>query len=422
MLLLYLLVFVVFYYTSNLKYRPTFKVILLLYLASIVCACFLWYLMPEQTQKYPLYFPGIIYHIVVLVLMMLPLRKFDRILAPEKITISYRTLRPFLLVLVGLSFISIISSFFTYSIIISSGMSFLEGRVTSIQGDSFMRIIKPSGSILAHISAIASEFSYLSLFFAFLISVRYPGHRRMVAALFVASLTAIFFQLEWFGRENIVRYFLDGAIVFVMFRPLMAESMKKRLKRGIIVVGIIFGGLFTSITVSRFGGDSDYDNGPVYGALSYFGQGIYYFSPVFNAYDGFDGETNGRTIFAIFFDKSERGSIFNKASSYSGTKDIPHNSFTTYVGSFVSDLGAIPAFFVFLVLIAFFLLVGKMKSNNIFTYIYILWIYKFFTQGVFYWVDIWATTDILFCIALVFILNILYNTRQSKAKSLGLST
>jgi oligosaccharide repeat unit polymerase len=353
---------------------------------------------------------------------MLPLRKYDSILAPEKISISYYTLRPFLLGLVLLSFISIISSFYTYSLIFSSGVSILEGRLMSFDGDSFMRITKPSGSLLAHISAIASEFSYLALFFAFLISTKYPGHKKMVVALFISSLTAIFYQLEWFGRENIVRYILDGAIVFMMFKPLMSSSLKRIIKRGIIVLGVLLGVVFGAITFSRFGEDSGYENGPIYGVLYYIGQSFFYFSPVFRAYDGFHGETDGRTIFAIFFNESERGSIFNAAASYSGHFDIPHNSFSTYVGSFVSDLGAIPSIFVFILLLAFFLLVTQMKSRNIFTYIYILWIYRFFTQGVFYWIDIWATGDILLCIVLVFILNILYNMRKVRSTQTVIGT
>lgn len=412
MLLVYLIIFLLFYKFSKVKEHPTFKVVLLLYLSSIICACVLWYFAPDETRRYDLFFPGIVYHILVIVLMMLPLRRFDKILAPEKITIAYETLQPFLFVLVVLSIISIISSFFTYSLILSSGVSIIEGRNLSVNGEAFVRIVKPHGSILAHISCIASEFSYLALFFAFLIAYKYPNHRRMVRWLFISSLTAVFFQLEWFGRENIVRFFLDGAIVWVIFKPLLSKTIKNSIRKSIIIVAVLFGVAFTSITLSRFGEESGYGNGPLYSVLAYFGQGFYYFSPVFRAYSGMEGRTNGRTIFSIFFSETEKGDIYHTAETYTGSLDIPHNVFGTYVCSFVSDLGAIPALIPFAVLIIFFIIVSRMKSNNIFTYIYILWIYRFFTQGVFYWVDIWVTGDRIMCFILIFILNFLYNWKR----------
>lgn len=414
MLLIYLIVFLIFYRTSNVSERPTFKVILLIYLAGIICACALWYFAPTETRRYDLYFPGIIYHVVILVLMMLPLKKYDRIIAPDKITIPYSTLQPFLVGLVVLSIITILSSFVTYSLIWRSGVSIFEGRQMSFDGESFVRIVKPSGSILAHISCIASEFSYLAFFFAFLVMVKYPGHKSMVRWLLISSLSAIFYQLEWFGRENIVRFFFDGAIVLVMFRSLLTNPLKKYIKKVAIIIAIIFGGIFTLITISRFGEDTGYENGPIYSVLSYMGQGFYYFSPIYEAHTGFEGKSGGRTIFAIFFDEAERGSIYKAADSYSGTYDIPHNVFGTYVCTFVGDLGAIPALIAFAVLIVFFIWVSKRRSDNIFTYIYILWVYRFFTQGVFYWVDILVTGDRIMCFVMILLLDLLYTTKRSQ--------
>ena len=413
MLLIYLIVFLLFYITSNVGKRPTFKVILLIYLSAIVCACCLWFFVPDITRRYPLYRPAILYHVVVLVLMMLPLKRYDRIIAPEKISITYETLRPFFVGIIVLSLITILSAFVTYYLIFSSGVSILEGRTMSISGDSFVRIVKPHGSILSHISAIASEVSYLALFFAFLVAYKYPTHFRMFKWLLISSLAAIFHQLEWFGRENIVRFFLDGIIVLVIFWPLFSDIIKKKITKIILIFVIGFGIIFSYITIDRFGEGSGHDYGPIYSVFFYFGQGFLYYSPIYRAYDGLIGRTNGKTIFAAFYPDSERGSIFNLASTYMGSIDIPHNIFPTYVGSFVSDLGAIPALIPFALLIVFFLLVSKMKSDNIFTYIYILWIYRFFTQGVFYWIDTWNNGDRLLCFVLIIILNFIYNTHRA---------
>ena len=333
------------------------------------------------------------------------------------ITASYATMRPFLVGLVVLSLISIISSFVTYYYIYQSGVSVLVGRMMSFEGEKFTDFIKPPGSILSHISCIASEFSYLAFFFAFLIACKHPGHNKMVRALLISSLTAVFFQLEWFGRENIVRFFLDGAIVLVMFRPMLTESFKRTIKKSLTIIVLLFGSVFTIITLGRFGEDSSYEAGPLYSVMSYFGQGFYNFSPIFRAYEGFNGETGGRTIFAVFFSEADRGSIYNAAQSYTGSIDIPHNVFGTYVCSFVSDLGSIPAVIPFILLTIFFVIVAKMKSDNIYTYIYILWIYRFFTQGVFYWVDILVTGDRILCFLLIITLNIIYNSRRAKLQN-----
>ena len=405
LLFIYLIVFLLFYKSQNVKYKPVFKFILGLYIVSVICAIICWYCFPEYSRRYPLSFPAIVYHVLVIVVMLLPLSKYDKKIKVEKIDISYSTLKPFLWFLIVISIISIISSFYTYSVIYQSGVSIVDGRNASIAGDSFMLITKPPGSILSHISAIASEICYISLFFAFYIKCFYPKERLMFRLLLISSTVAVFWQLEWFGRENIVRFIFDFIIVFLMFRQFISKQALKVIKKYAVIGGGIVGAVFIAITLSRF--DSEvFEAGPIYGVLSYAGQGFIYFSNYFDSFSLTPSGDGWQKMFTYFFPDREY-SIFNTGAQ--STVDAAFNMFKTYVGTFIGPFGMFEALIPLGIMTIFCHIVGSMKSSSPFFYIYILWIYRFFSMGIFYWIDKWNNGDRILCILLILFLNIIYN-------------
>ena len=405
LLFIYLLAFLLFYKSQNVNKKPVYKFILGLYIVSVICAILCWYCFPEYSRRYPLSFLAIVYHIFVIGIMLFPLGKYDIKIQVEKIAISYSALKPFLWFLIALSIISIISSFYTYSIIIKSGVSIVDGRNASIAGDSFMLMTKPPGSILSHISAIASELCYITLFFAFYIKCFYPKKKWVFRLLLISSTVALFWQLEWFGRENIVRFIFDFVIIFLMFQKFMSKQTLKVIKKYIIIGGGIVAAVFIAITLSRF--DSDvFEAGPIYGVLSYAGQGFIYFSNYFDTFGLAPSGDGWQKMFTFFFPNYEH-SIFNTGAQ--SNVDAAFNMFKTYVGTFIGPFGIYKALIPLGIMTIFCLIVGTMSSSSPFFYIYILWIYRFFSMGIFYWIDKWNNGDRILCILLILFLNILYN-------------
>lgn len=414
MLFIYLISFIIFYKLLNVENKPTFRFILLIYLGSISSSIILWYLYPQYSRKYDLNLIAIFYHITVILFMLFPLRKYDSKINVSKINIKYKSLQPFIIILITLSFISIISSISTFKLIYNAGVSISEGRNDSIMGDSFMRITKPSGSLLAHISAIASEFCYIALFLAFYIKYKFPEKKKTFVLLLISSLSAVIFQLEWFGRENIVRYIFDFILIYLIFKPFISDKFKKSIRKyslfGIVLILVVF----VVITLARFNYDEN-DKGPIYGVISYFGQGFINFSSFFEAF-ALEGKSGGKSIFSIFYPVTQRVGIINQSADYGHLYDVPFNAFGTYVATFVNDINAFYSLFVFLILIMFFKLIGKVNSGNIFLYIYMLWIYRFFATGVFYWIDILNNGDRVFSFLIIIILNFIYNYRYKVLK------
>ena len=411
MLFIYLISFLLFYKINDVSSKPALKMVVYFYILASVCSLVLWYCYPDLSRDYPLRFGAIVYHIFVMTIMMMPLTKYDSKFDVTRIDIQYNTLKIYLYILIVLALISIASSFVTYSLILSSGISIVDGRNSAFGGESFMRIVKPYGSFLSHVSTISSEFSYITLFLAFLLKCSYPEKKFLFRMTLFSSLSAIFFQLEWFGRENIVRFIFDFLIIYYLFSNRLLEETKKKIKKTAIVVSAVISVPFIAITLSRFD-TSISDGGPGYSILSYLGQGMIHFSPFYHAYSG-NMENWGHTTFAVFYPESMRGSIFNAREQVGGSIDVPFNTFGTYVASIVNDWGALGAFIPLALLFAFSRYVGRMRSDDIFFYIYALWVLRFFASGIFYWIDLINNLDRIACFILVIGLHILSKSKYN---------
>lgn len=412
MIFLYLISFLVFYRLLCVKNKPILRFIYIIYIVSICSAAGMWYLFPEYSRNYDLSLVAIFYHIVVLISMMLPLNGVDKRINVSKVEIKYSTLLPFIVFIVTLSLTSIVSSFYTYSLIFDSGVSIVDGRNTSMMGDSFMRVVKPNGGFLAHVSTIASEFSFVSLFLSFFVRYKYPKEKKTYILLFISSFSAIFYQLEWFGRENIVRFIFDFVFVYLIFNKSYSIGLNTNMIKYSILGMTLLLSVFLFITFMRFDKEV-YEAGPLYGVISYLGQGFIYFSSFFEAFK-YTGKTGGRSIFAIFFSEDQQVGILNQADQFGTFFDVSFNSFGTYVATFVNDVNAYYAVLIFFILILLFKKISMIKPNNIFFYVYLLWIFRFFASGIFYWIDILNTGDRLISILLVLFLNFIYKEKYKK--------
>jgi hypothetical protein len=401
----YILIFLIYILSvPGIKKKPLYRFILLFYLGSMLTAFFLWNFTSDFTLYHGLSFTAILYHSVVLMFMLYPMRYYDVKLDPSNLySIPYSKIAPFIFFLIGISSISIYTS-----ILIIKDYSLdniLEIRnAIMIEGEG--RELKPSGSLLSHITQMASEYSFITLLLAFYSVIKYPQKKLIIILLFLSSSAYLFYNLEIGGREAFVRYGIDLIIFYFIFRNSLKLSLRRKIRNSILFMFIIILLAAISVSLARFGNNQKL----VFGTLGYYGQGFILFSDVFQEFS-IDGLTNGKRIFGAFFSNSPISS-FNLNQQFS--TNIALNSFSTFVGSFVGDLGAIKAIIPYTLFFYFCILVNKVDSRSIFFYIYVLWIVRFFIGGIFYWIDDFSMLSRIFYILIILVLHLLYT--QSKTK------
>ncbi|CAG9892646.1 hypothetical protein BOVA604_1530 [Bacteroides ovatus] len=173
-----------------------------------------------------------------------------------------------------------------------------------------------------------------------------------------AVLNPVMFNLANGQRFLLVLTFYSFIFNFILLIPLFAKSViKKILRYGLISLGMLLI-LFASISISRFGKNSDYDAagyGGIYQVLRYFGESFYNFNT-----EGYwiKNHTWGRNSFTTYY------SYFDPNNSYSIGKQneitgIITNIFYTYIGNFVIDFGKVITTIIFL--ISSILLTSKVK-------------------------------------------------------------
>lgn len=381
------------YKVDQLKALPIYKIILFWYLTGMCSAFYLWNYTDLFKDGFLLNPVAIIYQVVVIMILLYPVRDYERYLKPSTIEyISYKTLSIFLYALILISLISIVSS-------ISIINNLAHMNITDIRNDVMMggegRDIKQAGSVLSHISALASNYSFISLILSFYCMLKYPYKKRIINLLLVSSLSYLLFNLEIGGREAIVRYSFDLLFVYLIFRKDIANYWRHRFK--VVMLSVIIFMLMVAlyITISRFDGRDT-----LYGTLGYLGQGFIFFSRFFDYF----GETGSESaIFNAF--SSVQVNPFNQNENISA--DFFLNVFTTFVGSFVKATGYKIALIHFAIIYFLIVLIKKMNRTSIFYYIYTFYIFRFFIAGIFYWIDSFASRAKVYYILLILLIHFL---------------
>ena len=255
------------------------------------------------------------------------------------------------------------------------------------------REMKQAGSILSHISALASNYSFISLILSFYCMLKYPYKKRIIYLLLMSSLSYLFFNLEIGGREAIVRYSFDLLFVYLIFRKDISNYWRHKFRVVMLSVFILMLMVALYITISRFDGKNT-----MYGTLGYLGQGFIFFSRFFDYFGKTGSESAIFNAFSLI--QVDR---FNQNINVSA--DFFLNVFTTFVGSFVKASGYKVALIHFAIIYFFIVLVKRINKKSIFYYIYAFYIFRFFIGGIFYWIDSFASRAKVYYILLIFLIH-----------------
>lgn len=379
------------YKVNRLKELPIYKIILFWYLIGMCSAFYLWNYTDLFKDGFFLNPIAIIYQVAVIMILLYPVRDYERYLKPSTIeSIPYKTLSIFLYALILISLISIISSISIINNLAHMNVSDIRTEVM-IGGEG--REMKQAGSILSHISALASNYSFISLILSFYCMLKYPYKKRIIYLLLMSSLSYLFFNLEIGGREAIVRYSFDLLFVYLIFRKDISNYWRHKFRVVMLSVFILMLMVALYITISRFDGKNT-----MYGTLGYLGQGFIFFSRFFDYFGKTGSESAIFNAFSLI--QVDR---FNQNINVSA--DFFLNVFTTFVGSFVKASGYKVALIHFAIIYFFIVLVKRINKKSIFYYIYAFYIFRFFIGGIFYWIDSFASRAKVYYILLIFLIH-----------------
>lgn len=390
--------------TKDWKLAPLYSILIHVYFVGMIISFLLFNYtnIYRQDTSNIISCGAILYHLFYLILFFIPIKQIET--RTESTTIQiipYGTLKPFIFIMIVLSIISIISSI----MIIDSLQSLSIDEIrTDVMIGGAGREMKASGSIMSHVSAFASEYSYIVLLLAFYCIAYYPTHKTTIYLLLASSFSYLFYNLEIGGREAIIRYVFDYAFVYIIFKKYLNNEWSNKIKKVLLTFGLVGIVIMASISFARFFVTQDTDS-LISGTVGYFSQGFVYFSKFFEYF--VDSDTYKGTIFYAFF-HGDKLSMFELIDA-----PFPTNSFSTFVGSMVMSMGHLKALVPLIVFVIASKIISKMKPDTIFYYIYMFWIMRFAFSGIFYMIDSFRTGAKIYYFLLIFMLHFLYSQRKT---------
>lgn len=213
-------------------------------------------------------------------------------------------------------------------------------------------VIREKGvsGIYGLISIIYNIFSDIAKF-VFFYYLTLKNKKKIFIYLFsLVFLFGLLYPLSKGGRTDVIMSLFSLFMALSLFWPFYSNTLKKILKKCVIVLIIIVSVPFMALTISRFG---ERDSGTSGGILSYAGQAPLNFN--LKALDA-GGTRNGDRTINLFkqfiFDDTPRD-INEVRMKYRHLK-MDDSIFSTYVGDFVLDYGPIGAFIIFIILSLYF--------------------------------------------------------------------
>lgn len=271
---------------------------------------------------------------------------------------------------------------------------------------------KGDSGLMGYVTYFSKSYWVLSLALLFYYIIVSPHKIITIILLLISSMTRVVYGLSHAGRGDVVIYILLAGMLFLLLYKRMSHKSIKILKvLGYSIVGALLS-VFLLISVVRFGVENSFHSGSettTFEALiRYFGLGFANFSREFRAFwYGVDG---GAAHFPILVGRAT--DALNQADRVN--VDFGLNTFTTSIGSFVFDVGAL--FTVMLIYMLFYCAQKVSKRQfNIFTLFYAAWIYSYLVESIFYFSDIFTGTRVL-SLLFIFFLDMLNNSLVKKTK------
>lgn len=380
--------------TKNKKKNVPYVLLLCLYLFAGVCTI-LYY--NANTSKSFISLEAVVYHLITLLLIIIPFKRFNKFSYKKIEVIPEKTLRPFALLLIIFSFISIGLD------IVNIDTNRIAADVVGIRQDMAEGGNVRSG-LLNYINYYACIYWSSALVIMFYYMAFYPSKKTIIFLLLIASLTVVIRSFTIAGRDIVLKYLFIITTLYFFFRDYMNEDWRGNLKKMMFVLGGLFISFFIFISYLRFSVNITSNTTMSESFLSYAGQPFLFFSDFYRDFSD-NGATGGAIHFPLFTGK-QMMSRFDLSQTIIANASL--NSFSTAVGSWLMEFGAIGAAIVAILhnLIATY--VGHRK-NNIFTFIYIAWLYEFVFFSLFYYVytfNLSYVASILFIVVLEKIWNL----------------
>jgi len=213
-------------------------------------------------------------------------------------------------------------------------------------------------NILAILGGMCGQVAIIFFMYCLTLEKR---NRFLLCGLGISSLIGPLGSVANGGRFSLAVFIFNSTFLFVFIRRFISPSLRSKVTKIILIIGIILFIPFMAITISRNNGDYDKSIRMI---GDYISQGFIHF----NNYGLDAGGTREGDYTAVVF-KYVTGMnpamyYSSRLSKYSHMK-LDETVFYTFVGDFTLDYGPILAFLIFLLTSLFFKRCLKIRNNEI---------------------------------------------------------
>lgn len=273
-ILVYILFFFLLYFNYKKKHRSVFSISLIIaYLVSAIAGLvlYLWFPNVNYIEDTRSYWP-LLFLMTVVFLWIAPYSRMD-----NKITSVSLSSKSFnsLAIIVGVAYLPVTLLLLYNAINVITSVDISVYRVDEEYYSFFV------GGLFFSLGAWMAGISYVPHVLFFL-SFLYKTKTLTKVLLFIASLSFAAVTLCFAGRDGIVYWIMDSAILYVLFKDSLPEKTKALLKRLFVIVGVFVLLILLFITVYRFILSYIESESVIEPILSYIGQPIHIFSQSFN--------------------------------------------------------------------------------------------------------------------------------------------
>lgn len=365
--------------SKNKKSHRLYCIIISVYflagLASVyICSNFWSYM------SLPFSIGAVSFHLIALFLLLRPLKEFDErrsieLAEPNRVVDTFTWIVVFLVLLYLIDGVRYVN--------FNSIIADVQGlRQELVEQDT-------SRSLLGYIAFISKQLSVAPIALMFYYMINKPERKALIIILFVCSLAFPIVELRFAAREYLVKYVFVVFCLYFCTKHKIPPHWKKTVYKGGVVIVSIIAFVFLLISFLRF--EDVGDTNTKDSLIAYFGQGFAYFSEVFIHHpDGLFPE-HGTMCFPFF--AGEGRSVYNMSSQV--VSSIHLNVFRTTIGSWLADCGIYLTAVITIIYSIVFRIIGKIRYQNVFTLIYMGWVYDFTFSSLFFFHSIVTGTSIL---------------------------
>lgn len=293
-----------------------------------------------------------IYLFIMLYMFLSPVFKYEesniaRVITPSKMIIQiFLLVYSFCVIIIIPNTIGSLREGLTKLLIDTSGGHELYNEAH----ENYVMRSKGVSGISGLISIIYNIFSDIAKFIFFYYLTLRDKKKVFIVLFCITFVVDLLVPLSKGGRTGVIMNLFSLFMALTLFWPFYSKTLKKILKKSVLVLIIIVSVPFMALTISRFG---ERESGTSGGMLSYAGQAPLNFN--LKALDA-GGTRNGDRTINLFkqfiFDNTPRD-INEVRMKYRHLK-MDDSIFSTYVGDFVLDYGPIGAFIIFIILSLYF--------------------------------------------------------------------